>query len=376
MPSADLLHTIALSLAKGATPRLVRRMAECAMSREEFFALTTPELVRRLGINERYVPRSEARHNAMWRAREELKFVENGGIKVYGLGDEGYPVRLNECPDAPLALYVLGEAGLDVERIMSVVGTRRATVVGLGFVDRMLRGLTEAGVTPSVVSGLAYGIDTSAHEGALRYGLPTVAVVAHGLDTIYPPANRNLARDIISKGGALVTEYPSATKPFRPRFLERNRIVAGLSDLTLVVESEVKGGAMSTARLAFDYNRVVGAVPGRWNDDMSAGCHKLINSNKAQLIASAADVADAMDWHSVKTGEVTDISTDGNLFAPVEPEKAVVYDYIKSAGAPVSLTDLQQLMGLGTGPMLSLLGDMELDGIVIKLPGNKFTLVM
>lgn len=345
------------------------------MDLKYFFSARTEDLILSLDLNERVVPRRDDRESALLRAERELNFVRREGLRILCYGYENYPRRLSFCPEAPLVLYVKGDADLDAEKIISVVGTRRCTQTGTGFVDKMISEFGSLRCEATVVSGLAYGIDTAAHEASLKAGLPTVAVLAHSLDTIYPPMNRNLARDILAARGALVSEYPSGTRPFRPNFLERNRIVAGLADITVVVESEVKGGAMSTARHAFEYDREVAAVPGRYLDTMSSGCHLLIRSQRASLVTSAKDIMDTMGWKVPLSSGQTEVQSTGNIFGALEGDEKIIYEILLKADEAVPITLLQSKLGLKIAEVLSLLGEMELDGLVHKLPGNKFVAV-
>lgn len=362
------LYDVALALTKGVRAELVWRLNECGISTEEFFLRPAEELIRLLQMREKSVPKAVDRQLALEHARHELKFVNRAGIRVLMLGTEDYPQKLASCVDAPVALFMLGDADVNAERMVSVVGTRRCTSVGVGFVENFCEDISAVKPKPTIVSGLAYGIDTVAHENALRNDLPTIGVLAHGLDTIYPSANRTLARDIVKNHGALITEYPSATRPYRGHFLERNRIVAGISDFTLVVESEVKGGAMSTARLASEYNRQVGAVPGRWSDEISSGCNHLISMGRSMLVASARDVLSAMGWQAADSeSPITE-----SLFGVMEGDRKYVFTLLTKSAEPLTLTSIRQHLGLNMGELLSLLGEMEFDGLVRKLPGNRF----
>lgn len=368
--NAEKLFSIGLSLTKGFNARLLRCMKSHGMTAEEFMCRDTYELVRMLGVNEKSVPNGTVRAQAMARAADELKFVNNAGIKVLVLDEERYPDRLAQCFDAPPVLYVLGDADLDAKNILSIVGTRRATAKGSDFVGDIVKHLAIDGMYPLIVSGLAYGIDTSAHEAALANGLPTVAVVAHGLDSIYPPSNRMLARNIVKEGGAVVTEYPSHTQPYRPRFLERNRIVAGLADVVLVIESQIKGGAMATARVAADYNRLVCALPGRYDDDMSEGCNHLIYKNIASLITSARQLEEAAMWKPVKIPE--EVMTQQVIFDELTDDCKRIYEIIRKTDGPMPLQDIIQATGLAVPDLFSLLGELEFEGMINKLPGNKY----
>lgn len=350
---------------------LVRRMIDRGVSWEEFFTLSSSDLFARMLVNSQAIPSGAVRSQVVAEAQNRLHLLRPGQ-KVIGLGDKEYPRRLAECPDTPPVIFTEGEADLNAPKMMSIVGTRRCNEVGLACVEKILKDLKSRCIIPTVVSGLAYGIDTAAHEGAIRHGMPTVAVLAHGLDTIYPSANSRLARDIIKTGGAIVTEYPPLSPPYRQRFLERNRIIAGLCELTLVVQSDVRGGAMSTARCSQDYNRETGAVPGRFNDELHLGCHHLIRTNRAALMTSADDICDNMNW---KSAESIKAMPADNLFSELEGERKMLYNLLKDAPDPVGLDILQLKTGLKVHELLSLLGEMEFDGLVTNLPGNRFTAV-
>lgn len=225
----------------------------------------------------------------------ELQFAEKNGIRCLIPSDEAYPSRLRECDDAPLALFYKGNADLNSLHIVSVVGTRNATDYGKEICRTFLHDLKEMLPDVLVVSGLAYGIDIHAHRAALNHGIPTVGVLAHGLDRIYPAVHKHTAAEMLSCGG-LLTEFPSGTNPDKQNFVKRNRIVAGISDATIVIESAVKGGSLITAEIADSYQRDCFAFPGRINDEYSAGCNELIRQNKATLVQNAEDFVKAMCW--------------------------------------------------------------------------------
>lgn len=365
-------YEIALALTKGVNADFVRQMDQCGVSAEEFFHTETSVMAQRLRVNVEKMPRKADREMALFRAVDEMKFVEKSGVKPIFLSNSDYPARLRECADAPVMLFVLGDADLNAPRFVSVVGTRRPTGQGLSFCHKFVEDIYAYALGATVVSGLALGIDSCAHTATLESNGPTVAILAHGLHTIYPSINRDLARKIVRNGGALITQYPSQTAPYRPHFLERNRIIAGMSDLTVVIESEIKGGAMSTATLAFGYDREVMAVPGRPSDPMSSGCNHLIRVNKASLLSNAIDVVELMGW----TPPATTVNIkQRNLFPELTERERVVYDFMLHIQRDVSIDEIYAKCGMPMSELLALLSDMEFNGILIKIPGNRYTLV-
>ena len=241
---------------------------------------------------------------AFRRAEQELTFCEKNHIRCLTLNDEGYPGRLRECDDAPLALFYRGNADLNALHVINMVGTRHATPYGQDICTRFLADLSVLCPNALIVSGLAYGIDIHAHRAALQNHFKTIGVLAHGLDRIYPAEHRKTAVSMLEQGG-LLTEFTSGTNPDRQNFVKRNRIVAGMSDATVVIESAAKGGALITAELAESYHRDCFAFPGRCNDEYSIGCNNLIRKNQAVLITSAEDLVKAMGWESSPKTEKT-----------------------------------------------------------------------
>ena len=362
---------MALAFTPGMSASLARRVDESGMQLKDFFEADRNELVKTLGLSSGARLDKVLREEALFKARKEMEFVERHSIRVYFLGDEDYPMLLRETPDAPVVLFQLGDTDLDAEHIINMVGTRRNTTYAAGFCNTFIQSLSEYFPDAVVVSGLAYGIDSLAHKGALDHGLTTVAVVAHGLDTIYPAAHRDLARRIIKSGGSILSEYPTGSVPFRKRFLERNRIVAGLSELTLVVESPIKGGAMSTANTAFSYSREVGAVPGRATDEMSQGCNLLIRKQKASLVTCVADVIELLGW---RPAGVAVKPQQRNLFPELSGESKDIYEVLKFESDPVSVDMLHQKTKIHISAIISTLTELEFDGIVIRHPGNRYSL--
>jgi DNA processing protein len=231
-------------------------------------------------------------------AEHELKFIEKYNIKTLFLTDADYPKRLLNCYDSPTLLFYKGVADLNTSKVLAIVGTRSNTDYGKLFTEKLVKDLSEQNIL--IISGLAHGIDAIAHKSALKNNLPTVGVVGHGLDKVYPSENTNLAKDMVKDGGGLLTEFFSGTKPDKHNFPLRNRVVAGLSDATVVVETNIKGGSMITAKLADAYNSDVFAVPGRTTDKASSGCNHLIKYNKAILLTDAEELLDVLGWKEKK----------------------------------------------------------------------------
>jgi DNA processing protein len=301
------------------------------------------------------------------RAEQELRFAEKHSIKMLFFTDEAYPSRLKSCEDAPMMLFYNGNASLDPAKMVAVVGTRKNTDYGLRITESLiddLRGQEDL----VVVSGLAFGIDAIAHRKCVQAGIPTIGVVAHGLDRIYPPANRTLARDMVSNGGVL-TEFPSGTNPDRTNFPLRNRIVAGLSDVTVIVESDEKGGAMITAYVAASYNREVAAFPGRVTDTKSDGPNKLIRKNIASMITCGQDLADLMGW----TGARPSKKQQQQLFSALSADEQKIATALGGKDG-VHADELMLQTGLSTAQIGALLLQMEMAGVVRALPGKMFRL--
>lgn len=354
---------------------MAQAITERDMTMREFMEAPASELMVRLGVTHHPVLPSAARDEAMVRARKEQHFIDAHHIRFIPFTHPDYPPRLASCPGAPVALYVLGNADLNALHTIAMVGTRRATALGTAYTQKIIADLsTVLSPAPTIISGLAYGIDAAAHQGALLHNCPTIAVLAHGLDTLYPASHRTLARNIIEAGGALISEYPSGVKPLRPRFLERNRIVAALSDATIVMESEIKGGAMSTANHAFTYSREVMAMPGRINDPMSSGCNLLIRKQKASLITDAGDILATLGWAPTQcTAPQTPAPT---LFSTLPEPQGGIHRLLEAHDAPMLFDDICSSLAIPPGELLSILQEMEFDGILERLPGNRFSITI
>lgn len=298
------------------------------------------------------------------RAEEEVDFIERYNITPLFFTEKNYPHRLKHCVDGPMLLYYKGNADLNASRIVGVVGTRNASEYGKETGNRILQELADLDVL--VISGLAYGIDTIAHKSALKYNLNTVGVLAHGLDRIYPAVNKSLAEKMISNGG-LITEFVNKTIPDRENFPKRNRIIAGMVDALIVVESAIKGGALITANIANSYDRDVFAFPGKIIDKYSEGCNFLIKTNRAALIQSGKDISYVMGWesNSKKTPK------QQKLFVELDDDEKKIVEILRgSESCSIDYIVLQSK--LSTSKIASLLLNLEFKGVVKNLPGKMF----
>lgn len=368
---SESIYNLATVFLDGLTPEMVKSFPEAGLDAETFFTMPDPELKTFVGNIKNVDFSLYRREEAVAKAREELKFVEKHGIKTLYVHDAAYPSRLFEIAAPPKVLFILGNASLETDHPVSIVGTRRCTQAGMDFCRVFVEELSPLFPDLWVFSGLAYGIDSVAHVAAITAERPTGAVLAHGLDTIYPAAHRNLAKEIIARGGALISEYPSKVTPYRSRFLERNRIVASLSDATVVIESEIKGGAMSTANTAFSYSREVFAMPGRPSDVMSAGCNYLIRKNKAHILTSVSDFIEDMDW---RPAGIRMESRQRCLFPELAGDSKIIYDCLRFNREPMTPDTIHSATALPIAKVMATLGELEFDGIVTRLPGNRYEL--
>lgn len=359
-------------MTEGVDADIVRCLNEAGITSEQFFSLSMSDLSDALGKKCRF--ENIKRQEAIFRARQEWDFItSHSSMRALFIFDDDYPVLLREIPDAPVILYVVGDTDLNKTPAFSVVGTRRCSNYGVNFCKSLVKDLAAYFPAGVAVSGLAYGIDAAAHSAALEAGLATFAVLANGLDMIYPAAHRDLARRIVNAGGALISEYPSGFKPFQRNFLQRNRIIAGLCELTFVVESDIKGGAMSTANQAFSYSREVMALPGRFGDRTSAGCNRLIAIQKAHIFTGVADLISLMQWKIPAIGAAIPMETR-NMFPELEADAKIIYDLLRDIGAPASIDEIHRSSKLPMSNLMSTLTELEFEGIILKLPGSRFEL--
>ncbi len=299
-------------------------------------------------------------------AEKEAEYVIKNNIRTFFYLDNDYPYRLRQCDDSPVVFYFTGNCDLNSSKILSVVGTRNATVRGKELCEKIVSGLAGGHPDLIIVSGLAYGIDICAHKSALSNNLQTIGVLGHGLKTIYPGIHRSTARSMIEKGG-LLTDFMSETLPERNNFLKRNRIIAGISDATLVVESGIKGGALITADMANSYNRDVFAVPGRPDDQWSAGCNSLIKTNKAALAETAEDIESFLRWKPEKSKAPVQRS----LFSELDDSEKGIYELIMKEGE-LNIDTICRSLEIPISKLSPLLLQMEFKGIVKCYPGNLY----
>lgn len=309
---------------------------------------------------------------AFHRAEEELKYAEKNQIQCITLNDTAYPSRLKECEDAPLALFYRGNAPLNALKVISMVGTRHATAYGEDLCQSFIRELKELRPDVLIVSGLAYGIDICAHRAALQHGFATIGVLAHGLDRIYPGAHRKTAIDMMDHGG-LLTEFMSGTNPDRQNFVKRNRIVAGMSDATIVVESAIKGGALITAELAESYHRDCFAFPGRTTDIYSAGCNELIRNNRASLLCSAEDFVNAMGWNI--SNNKTKEAIQRELFPELSEEEKNIVQVLHRNPDGIQINTLVVETNIPINHISAILFELEMKGVVRALAGGIYRLL-
>ncbi|MBK6951554.1 MAG: DNA-protecting protein DprA [Crocinitomicaceae bacterium] len=360
------IYQIALSLLSGVGPVKAKALVAHVGSVEGVFKEREKALGLIPGIGSSIV-KSLNRKECLERAEQEILFTEKYGIDIYFYQDEKYPSKLKYCEDGPLVLFTKGNVNFNKKNV-AIVGTRKATPYGKAITKQLISDLTDLDV--QIVSGLAYGIDIEAHKAAMSNNLSTLAVLGHGLDLIYPAAHKSIAKSMLENGG-LVTEFLSNCGGDTSNFVKRNRIVAGLCDATVVIESAVSGGSLITANLANDYNRDVFAFPGNVDQEYSKGCNLLIQQDKAHLITSASDLIKTMGWEqSEKISPV--IQTQ--LFAELNDEEDKIVGVLRDQGE-VDIDNLSYASEM-TSSMLSMhLFNLEMKGLVRVAPGKKYSLL-
>ena len=361
----SLKYKIAISLIPNIGDVRAKRLISYCGSAEAVFKEKQHALEKIPGIGN-FNAKAIVTHNVFNRAEEEIKFIEKNNITALFYLDKEYPKRLTHCEDSPVLLYFKGKANLNSEKIISIVGTREATDYGRQQCEKLIAEL--AVYNPIIVSGLAYGIDICAHKAAMDQNLTTVCGLAHGLDKIYPAIHRQTAEKMLDNGGWL-SDFTSKVIPDRENFPRRNRVVAGMSDATIVVESKISGGSLITADIANSYNRDVFAFPGRVNDECSKGCNNLIKQNKAALIQSAADISYIMGWEQ----KTKNAPIQKQLFVELKPEEEVLVNLLKGKDN-LNVDDICLFAKMPMSKVSSLLLTLEFSGIVKSLPGKIYKL--
>jgi DNA processing protein len=364
--NSDLKYKIALALVPNIGDILAKRLVAYCGGVEAVFNEKKAALEKIPGIGSAYA-QSVINHKVFDRAEEEIKFIEKNNITPLFYLDSDYPKRLSHCEDNPVMLYFKGNCNLNSEKIISIVGTREATEYGKRMCEKLIADLAIHNVT--IISGLAYGIDICAHKAALDNKLPTVCTLAHGLDRMYPAVHKNTAEKMLENGGWL-TDFTSNTTPDRENFPRRNRIVAGISDATIVIESKKSGGSLITADIANSYNRDVFAFPGRVDDVCSEGCNAIIKQNKAALIQSAADLVYILGWEQTKKSKAPQ---QKQLFIELSQDEEILVNALKEKES-VGIDDLCFIAKLPMSKVSALLLTLEFSGIVRSLPGKAYRL--
>jgi DNA processing protein len=365
MKNEDLLYYLALCRVEGIGPIRFRKILEQQESVATLFTLSGRQLKQQFGLPENLV-KNIKQFSGFKDIEKEILQCHDKQIRILTLKDKDYPYRLLQCADAPPVLYVQGTIDLNMPRMLSVVGTRQYTAYGKAITEKWIEEL--AAYEVGIISGLAFGIDAIAHQSALQNKLPTAGVLAHGLHTLYPMQHSLLAKKMIEHGG-LLTEYPWGAKIDIGNFPTRNRIVAGLSDATLVIETDSKGGSMITAEMAWSYHRDVFCVPGRIGDEKSRGCNLLIEQLKAQIVTSAGSLAIAMGWKAANVKPNKQLP----LFVELsETEHKIIS--IMQQGGEWHIDTLKELSHCSNPALASALLNLEMQQLITQNPGKTFTL--
>jgi len=363
----SLLSKIAVTLIPNVGPILARNLISYCGGVEEVFKAKQARLKRIPGIGEKTANEIH-QANVLGRAEEEIQFITKHKIQPLFYLDENYPARLKECYDSPLMLYYKGNADLNSMRVVGIVGTRSATDYGKSITEKIVEELASLDVL--IISGLAYGIDVCAHKAALEKGLKTAGVLGHGLHTLYPSVHRSVAQKMVSQGG-LLTEFISNSDFNKENFPKRNRIIAGLVDALIVIETKKKGGAIITAEIANTYNREVFAVPGNVGAACSEGCNFLIRTNKAALLDDVNEFIEAMGWSLEKNSGKT--PKQARLFENLDEDEQLLVDILKEE-QKIRIDELSVKMNRPSGIIANSLLSLELKGIVKTLPGKVYEL--
>lgn len=363
MNQTDLFYLLALQKVEGVGDIVAKKLIAHCGNAEYIFKTKSSQLMAIDGIGSVLIKNLKDK-TVFEKAEAELQFIRHNSIKTAFFQDDEYPERLKHCIDSPLLLFSSGNINLKHRKVISIVGTRQITSYGTEFCKKLIADL--APLDPVIVSGFAYGVDIVAHQAALEHNLQTIGVLAHGLNQIYPAGHKKYVAKMEDNGGFL-TEFWSSSNPDKENFVRRNRIVAGMCEATIVIESADKGGSLITANMANDYNRDVFAVPGRTSDKFSQGCNNLIKTQRANLLTSAADLIYVLNWDLEKESK----PIQKQLFVSLDNEEQKIYDHLQKNGK--ELMDIIALQcDFPIFKISSLLLNMELKGVIRPLPGKLF----
>ena len=367
MTQSELYHTLALMQVEGVGDVIAKKLLQHCGNAEEVFASKKSQLQKIDGIGSVVIKNLQDK-SVFKKAEAELQFLAQENISTTYFQEENYPERLKHCYDSPVLLFQAGNIDLQNQRIISIVGTRQITTYGMEFTKKLIEEISP--LNPIIVSGFAYGVDIYAHQMAMDCGLQTIGVLAHGLNQIYPKTHKKYMAKMEQNGGFL-TEFWSTSNPDKENFIKRNRIVAGISEATIVIESAERGGSLVTANLANDYNRDVFAVPGRTTDKYSQGCNNLIKTQRANLLTSAADLVYILNWELQRESQKV---VQKQLFVTLTEEEQIIYDYLQKTGK-----EMMDIIALECDfpiyRISSILLNMELKGVIRPLPGKMFEVV-
>lgn len=365
----QLVYQIAITKIKGIGDASAKALIAYLGGVEAIFSEGAKALKKVPGIDNRAMVILGGRHDALEKARKEVDFIVRNDIESLFYLDKNYPLRLKECNDGPLLLYSKKSTNLNPAKAVSIVGTRRNSPYGTEMTQRIIAEIAKYYPETLIVSGLAYGIDITAHRNALKHGLPTVGVLAHGLDIVYPSVHAKTALRMQDNGGVL-TEFPQKTKPIPENFVKRNRIVAGMSDATIVIETAQRGGSLITASIASSYNREVFAVPGYSTEPLSAGCNRLIKTNKAAMIEDLSDLEYLLGW---SREEKKKRSQQTKLLIDLTEDEQRVFDYLQKEGKS-HINPISIVCKIPISQLAPILINMEFNGLLNCNPGNMYQL--
>ena len=359
----EIFYAIALSKAKNVGDISARKLVSKLGSAKAVFTEKSKNLALIDGIGKRHIDEI-AQKELLVQAECEMRFIEDGNINTWYFKDKGYPKRLNQCQDAPILLFHKGNFDFHNKPIISIVGTRKITAHGIEMCQKIIEDL--APLDPVIVSGFAFGTDITAHKAAIDHGLQNIAVLGHGLNRMYPGVHAKY-KSAVEKNGGFITDFTSDDKFDRKNFVKRNRIIAGMTEATLVIESAEKGGSLVTADLANQYNREVFALPGRPKDRYSIGCNNLIKKHQAHLITSAADIVYLLNW-DIKKNKA---GKQQSLFVDLNENEKKVIEILASSGKR-ELDDLVLKTNIPGHQLASVLLNLELKGKIRPLPGKQY----